>query len=53
MMMDDEHEDDKDTAVSEESLDDVFEAEVDDEEEADSDLTDEFGNPKEEEKGWE
>jgi hypothetical protein len=50
----DEFEEEKDTevAVSDESLDGLLEEEAD-EEEVEADLTDEFGNPKEDEKTWE
>ena len=52
--MDDEREVEKDADEELELSDDVFDEEVDDdEEEAEAETTDEFGNPKEEEKSWE
>ena len=52
-MIDDlEGEKEGDVAVSDESLDGLLEEETD-EEEVEAELTDEFGNPKEDDKTWE
>lgn len=51
--MDDEQEKDLDAEVSDEHLDGILDEELDEDEEVEEDATDEFGNPKDDEKGWE
>jgi hypothetical protein len=50
--MDDEEVKD-DAELSDEHLDGILDEELDEDEETEEETTDEFGNPKEEEKGWE
>ncbi len=53
--MDDERDELKEPEgeISDEHLDGILDEAVEEEEETEEDTTDEFGNPKEEEKGWE
>ncbi len=51
--MDDEEVKEGEGELSDEHLDGILDEEMDEDEETEEDTTDEFGNPKEEEKGWE
>lgn len=51
--MDDEEAKDVDGELSDEHLDGILDEELNEDEETEEGTTDEFGNPKEEEKGWE